>query len=197
MTGASIRIDANGDAEGNYTVLAVKFSNVSRPISSPVQAANTNKSHFSCHFELVPVGRFEYNTKTNYTTFNLTDRILWVKHRVPLDEPPCGYRNEKCRESDTRHRDSQIAAGVLGFIFIGAAIVTLFVYRKWKVEQEIAGLVWKIDSKDIVTHLPNDGFMDKTASKVKKKTTYQTYRIAFMYIYISSRTVSRRLEFSS
>ena len=163
VTGASIRIDDNGDAEGNYTVLAVKFNNVSRPMAL---STTVGKFHFFCHFEMVPVGRFDYNIKTNNTVFNLTDEIKWVKSRVPLAEPACGYRNEMCRESDTRYRDSQIAAGVLGFIFVSAAIVTLFVYRKWKVEQEIAGLVWKIDPKDIVSHLPADGYMDKTASKV-------------------------------
>ena len=101
--------------------------------------------------------------------FTLTDKISWVGTHVPLDEPPCGYRNEKCADSDNRLRDSQIAAGVLGCIFIAAVITTLFVYRKWKVEQEIAGLVWKIDPKDIISHHPADGsslLLDKSTSKV-------------------------------
>lgn len=101
--------------------------------------------------------------------FTLTDKILWVAgERAPLDEPPCGYRNERCSDSDTRLRDSQIAAGVLGCIFLAAVITTLFVYRKWKVEQEIAGLVWKIDPKDIISMSSQtaDGFMDKSTSKV-------------------------------
>lgn len=54
----------------------------------------------------------------------------------------------------------------MGSIFIAAAIITLFVYRKWKVEQEIAGLVWKIEPKDILNHQSADGFMDKSTSKV-------------------------------
>lgn len=60
MTGASIRIDDNGDSEGNYTVLAVKFSNVSRAIA----VAKMNPSTFYCHYEMVPVGRFDYNNST-------------------------------------------------------------------------------------------------------------------------------------
>lgn len=86
-----------------------------------------------------------------------------------MDEPKCGYRNERCSGPDTRLRDSQIAAGVLGFIFIGAVITTLFVYRKWKVEQEIAGLVWKIDPKDIVFHMPRDGSTMFDATKSTSK----------------------------
>ncbi|XP_057366529.1 receptor-type guanylate cyclase Gyc76C-like [Daphnia carinata] len=163
VTGASIRIDDNGDSEGNYTVLAVKFSNVSRAIAVSKMVPST----FYCHYEMVPVGRFDY---TNSTTpkFTLTDKISWVGQRAPMDEPPCGYGNEKCSDGDRRLRDSRIAAGVLGCIFIVAVIATLFVYRKWKVEQEIAGLVWKIDPKDIIpiSCQTADGFMDKSTSKL-------------------------------
>ena len=63
MTGASIRIDDNGDSEGNYTVLAVKFSNVSRSIA----LSKTSQTSFHCHYEMVPVGRFDYNTKNAKT----------------------------------------------------------------------------------------------------------------------------------
>ncbi len=99
----------------------------------------------------------------------MTDKIPWVGPKEPPDEPLCGYNNERCSDSDNRLRDSQIAAGVLGCIFIAAVITTLFVYRKWKVEQEIAGLVWKIDPKDIIPMSSQnaDGFMDKSTSKVK------------------------------
>ena len=86
---------------------------------------------------------------------------------APWDEPPCGYRNEKCQTADNRDRDSQIAAGILGFVLLVAAVSSIFFYRKWKVEQEIDGLVWKIDPNEIISHLPNDGgFMDKSTSKV-------------------------------
>ena len=64
MTGASIRIDDNGDSEGNYTVLAVKFSNVSRAIA----VAKMTTSAFYCHYEMMPVGRFDYTNYYNYTT---------------------------------------------------------------------------------------------------------------------------------
>lgn len=95
----------------------------------------------------------------------MTDSISWVGKREPLDEPPCGYANPNCRLPDNRLFNSKIAAGVLGFIFLAAVITTFFVYRKWKVEQEIAGLVWKIDPNDIISH-HGDGFNDKSTSKV-------------------------------
>ena len=100
-----------------------------------------------------------------FSTFANVD-IAWVNNRPPLDEPPCGYNFEKCRDTNYRYRDSQIAAGVLGGILLIAVIVMFFVYRKWKVEQEIAGLVWKVDPKDLSNHYFLGGFIDKSASKV-------------------------------
>lgn len=61
VTGASIRIDENGDSEGNYTVLAVKFNNVSRLLTQGKMVTN----FFYCHYEMVPVGRFDYFTNTS------------------------------------------------------------------------------------------------------------------------------------
>ena len=107
----------------------------------------------------------------NEQIFSQTTPIAWIGKRAPLDEPPCGYDYEKCRnESDNRIRNSQIAAGVLGTIFVAFVIVMLLVYRKWKVEQEIAGLVWKIDPKDVVA-FSADGFQDKSTSKVSSSIT--------------------------
>ncbi len=80
----------------------------------------------------------------------------------PLAEPLCGYRNEKCQKNDTRDRDSQIAAGVLGVVIVVAWLATLLFYRKWKVDQEIDGLVWKINPDEITPYWD----MDKSASKV-------------------------------
>jgi hypothetical protein len=59
-------------------------------------------------------------------------RIDWPKGYKPLDEPLCGYRGEKCKGSQGR---TEIAAGVLGGLLVFALIVTLSVYRKWKIEQ--------------------------------------------------------------
>lgn len=93
-----------------------------------------------------------------------TDTISWVGKRPPPDEPPCGYLYEKCRgEGDNRLRNSRISAGVLGGIFLLVILCTVYAYRKWKVEQEIAGLVWKIDSNELFDTTQN---MDRSTSKV-------------------------------
>lgn len=43
ITGATIKIDANGDSEGNFSVLALKPS----------------RENFSCNFQMVPVAYFQ------------------------------------------------------------------------------------------------------------------------------------------
>lgn len=47
VTGAEILIDKNGDAEGNFSVLALKDYNF------------TMKDGFSCNFHMVPIARFQ------------------------------------------------------------------------------------------------------------------------------------------
>jgi hypothetical protein len=66
-------------------------------------------------------------------------RIDWPKGYKPLDEPLCGYRGEKCKGSQGR---TEIAAGVLGGLLVFALIVTLSVYRKWKIEQARSSASW-------------------------------------------------------
>lgn len=46
VTGATIKIDGNGDSEGNFSVLALKPYHMSR-------------ENFSCDFHMVPVGYFQ------------------------------------------------------------------------------------------------------------------------------------------
>ncbi len=67
-----------------------------------------------------------------HNSFSPLIRIDWPKGYKPLDEPLCGYRGEKCKGSQGR---TEIAAGVLGGLLVFALIVTLSVYRKWKIEQ--------------------------------------------------------------
>jgi len=51
-------------------------------------------------------------------------------------------RDEKCPRGQGR---TEIVAGVLGGVFLFALIFMLYINRRWKVEQEIEGLMWKIN----------------------------------------------------
>lgn len=81
--------------------------------------------------------------------------IDWPGGRKPEDEPSCGFMNELCPKSDTQI-NSIIAAGVLALILFCAGVVTMSIYRKWKIEQEIEGLLWKIDPSEIHGYFGND-----------------------------------------
>ena len=147
VMGTSIRINEQGDSEGSYTILAAKFGNTSKPITS------SRLNSFHCHYEMVPVGRFEYNnSSSNRPELNLTGNISWVLGKVPNDEPSCGYRGEKCSKavSYDRQGGASISVGILGSLLLMAVLAALFFYHHCNVEQEIHGLAWKINPNDLV-----------------------------------------------
>lgn len=81
VTGSSIRIDDNGDSEGNYTVLAAKFSNISRLINT--------QAGFYCHFEMAPIGRFDYNSKTaipviKSNNISIFHDLNWILNHIAI-----------------------------------------------------------------------------------------------------------------
>lgn len=47
-------------------------------------------------------------------------------------------------------------ATVLGLILFCSLVVTLSIYRKWKIELEIEGLLWKIDPSDLLGYYNKD-----------------------------------------
>lgn len=80
----------------------------------------------------------------------------WPGKNKPEAEPGCGFHNEHCPKDDTYLR-SIVAAGVLAVLLFCAAVITMSIYRRWKIEQEIEGLLWKIDPSEIhgYPHLDN------------------------------------------
>ncbi|XP_064600660.1 receptor-type guanylate cyclase Gyc76C-like [Liolophura sinensis] len=125
IQGFLVHIDENGDAEGNYTVL------------SRQQGPDGN-------YAMRPVGHFEIQGKGTLPRFGFfrSKTIDWVDG-IPLDEPQCGYQGERCIPPQTYVLE--IVCGVLGGIVLITGIVVLIIYRNWRNEQEIAGLLWKID----------------------------------------------------
>lgn len=49
-----------------------------------------------------------------------------------------------------------IIAGILGLILFCAAVIVISIYRKWKIELEIEGLLWKIEPQEICGYFGND-----------------------------------------
>lgn len=82
-------------------------------------------------------------------------RIDWPSGSIPSDEPQCGFLNEHCTKDDG-HVMSMIVAGVLGLILFCSIVITISIYRKWKIELEIEGLLWKIEPHEIKGFFNND-----------------------------------------
>ncbi|KAK0058075.1 guanylate cyclase 32E, partial [Biomphalaria pfeifferi] len=78
IQGHMVYLDDNGDAEANYTVIAL-------------QPMNNSYGH-----GLKPVGRFIRSIKDRKLVNFLMDVDVFGDN-VPLDEPLCGYYNEWCR----------------------------------------------------------------------------------------------------
>ncbi|XP_075559752.1 guanylate cyclase 32E [Dermacentor variabilis] len=125
--GYMVRMDDNGDAEGNYTLIARKKSG----------------GHMGGAFGLFPVGVFELSGNGSaLPVLKLFDTIEWIKGAPPRDEPPCGFSGEKC-----------ILWKILGSISCGVlvllTIVAFAAYRYWAYEQALDRLLWKLDFHEI------------------------------------------------
>ena len=156
VSGNYIRIDSSGDSEGNFTAYALKKHDFT-------QISKFTGRTFTCSHYLMPVGEFHwhqdhFNSSSNQSVlggtkalpeYSFNKRIDWPKGFKPLDEPVCGYQEEKCQGGKGM---TEITAGVLGGLLVFALILTLSVYRKWKIEQEIEGLLWKINPESLQGH---------------------------------------------
>ncbi|KAJ8681432.1 hypothetical protein QAD02_017219, partial [Eretmocerus hayati] len=140
VSGATIKLDQRGDSEGNFSVLALRKDLL-------------HFNNFSCDYQMKPVGQFHQGENLAYRP---SEAIDWPGKNKPEAEPGCGFLNEHCPKDDS-HTRSVVAAGVLAVILFCAAVVTMSIYRRWKIEQEIEGLLWRIEPTEIhgYPHLDN------------------------------------------
>ncbi|CAL8104389.1 unnamed protein product [Orchesella dallaii] len=123
-TGHETKMDENGDAEGNFTLVALK-----------------NRSN---EFGLYPVGFFMRST-AQLPELTLTDTIDWVAGGPPVSQPECGFHGEKC-ESDG-FLLWVFGTGLLSIGFLTSAMY--LIYRHWRISRDMDALLWRIDKKDI------------------------------------------------
>lgn len=88
-------------------------------------------------------------------TINPNIEMRWPNGIRPNDEPSCGFENEHCPKPNTQLH-SIIAAAVLLVMLFCAGVIIMSIYRKWKIEQEIEGLLWKINREDIQNYFEKD-----------------------------------------
>lgn len=106
-----------------------------------------------------------------YKIIDATVKIDWPGEDRPFDQPSCGFNYELCPQGTT-HVYSMVAAGILGLILFCAAVIVMSIYRKWKIELEIEGLLWKIEPQEIFGYFGND--IVASPSKVRRVLAFQS-----------------------
>ncbi|XP_052127251.1 guanylate cyclase 32E-like, partial [Frankliniella occidentalis] len=137
VQGFDVLIDDNGDAEGNFSVVAALPDDEVR-------------------VSMQPVGYFVYNSANDtalpeFRYFDSSRQIQWVSGSPPRAEPLCGFHGERCTyRADWRLSLPVAAVAVL--LVVGA----VFALKHYRYEQKLACLLWKVDSRDI-TLIPAGG----------------------------------------
>ncbi|KAH8318573.1 hypothetical protein KR067_011793 [Drosophila pandora] len=136
--GYHVYIDENGDAAGNYTVLA---------------RGKVRNGRNQTVLGLRPVGTFSHrNSSLSSTSETLPDLNLfvpidWVGGSRPAAAPRCGFGGEKCV-----NYTGEISAAIAGGALLLLGLVSLVFYRNWRYEQELDSLLWKIDFREVQMH---------------------------------------------
>ncbi|XP_050503369.1 guanylate cyclase 32E [Diabrotica virgifera virgifera] len=143
IQGYDVFIDDNGDAEGNFTVVAL---------------LDDKEMNGTIRMSMQPVGYFQYKSNGSnkmsalpeFKYFDLDRPIQWVGGKLPRAEPKCGFYGEKCiYRIDWKLIASMILVSTIVIVGI------LFAVRHYRYEQKLACLLWKIDMKD-VTIIPTE-----------------------------------------
>ncbi|KRY10483.1 Guanylate cyclase 32E [Trichinella patagoniensis] len=136
MQGFEMQINEQGDAEGNFTLLTRQ---------------RLVDSRFNLTYGLIPSAYFiEKNETLPGLLFKRGLRVDWAGGKPPQDEPECGFRGEYC--VDQPSYAVEIVCGAIGIVMLIMAVVSFIYYRNRKYEQELAGLIWKINPKEIQFH---------------------------------------------
>uniref|UniRef100_A0A674D752 Guanylate cyclase n=1 Tax=Salmo trutta TaxID=8032 RepID=A0A674D752_SALTR len=90
-----------------------------------------------------------YNGTNKEIIWSSTERIHWPKGSPPLDNPPCVFSSDDPICIDGR---STVGSGLALIIF---GISSFLIYRKLKLEKELAGMLWRIKWEDLQFESPN------------------------------------------
>ncbi|XP_039285437.1 guanylate cyclase 32E [Nilaparvata lugens] len=131
VQGHTVYIDENGDAEGNFSVVAL---------------LDDKEVNGSVRMSMQPVGYFQFKANTSeLPEFKYYDekRIQWVGGKQPLAEPICGFSGRGCIKPRWKMDLTVLTVGFFLTIAIAACL------KHYRYEQKLACLLWKIDIKDV------------------------------------------------
>ncbi|XP_044004854.1 atrial natriuretic peptide receptor 1-like isoform X4 [Aphidius gifuensis] len=125
-----VNIDENGDRIADYSLLDMDMETSKFEIVANYYGANKT-------LEYVP-GK----------------RIHWSGGRLepPPDTPKCGYDGSLC--PDNTLPGYAILSIVLSSIVVGLIVVSIIMYRHYKLEAEIASMTWKVHWEDVIVVAP-------------------------------------------
>ncbi|XP_017785068.1 PREDICTED: guanylate cyclase 32E [Nicrophorus vespilloides] len=154
IQGHDVFIDANGDAEGNFTVVAL---------------LDDQEMNGTLRMSMQPVGYFHYIANGSNLPLSLslpefkyldeTKPIQWVGGRLPRAEPKCGFKGEKC----IYRMDWRLVGAICSVTIVGL-VGALFALKHYRYEQKLACLLWKIDMRE-VTIIPTETTETTTRNK--------------------------------
>ncbi|KAM4690328.1 atrial natriuretic peptide receptor 1 [Rhinophrynus dorsalis] len=122
-----MKIDDNGDRENDYSLW-----DMYEPHGTFQIVANYNGTLRS----IIPVNGRE---------------IHWPGNRIPKDVPYCGFDNSNPECNKTTFSTLEIMSIVICFILLATTISSIFIYRKLRLEKELAAELWRIRWEDIQT----------------------------------------------
>ncbi|KAJ8261211.1 hypothetical protein COCON_G00169340 [Conger conger] len=97
----------------------------------------------------------DYNGTNKEIIWSETEKIQWPKGSPPLDNPPCVFSMEDPSCSDAQLPVLGIVAVGSGLALIIFGISSFLIYRKLKLEKELAGMLWRIRWEELQFESPN------------------------------------------
>ncbi|XP_056141671.1 atrial natriuretic peptide receptor 1-like [Lampris incognitus] len=136
-----VQIDENGDRETDFALW---------------DTADTNSSVF----QIVLV----YNSSEEQLTAIPGTVLHWPGGAVPPDIPFCGFKNDNSVCLAKTVPIHQMVSIVVAFIVIMVVTITVFIYRRLKLEKELVAQLWRISWDDI--HMENLDKVLRSGSKL-------------------------------
>uniref|UniRef100_A0A8C5BDD3 Guanylate cyclase n=1 Tax=Gadus morhua TaxID=8049 RepID=A0A8C5BDD3_GADMO len=96
-----------------------------------------------------------YNGTNKEIVWSQTEKIHWPSGGPPLDNPPCVFSTDDPSCNDGHLPVLGIVAVGSGLALIVFGISSFLIYRKLKLEKELAGMLWRIKWEDLQFESPN------------------------------------------
>ncbi|RWS09764.1 guanylate cyclase 32E-like protein, partial [Dinothrombium tinctorium] len=123
ILGFSVTIDENGDAEGNYSLLAL------------IESSDSTAS-------MEPVGRFTYQNNQSLPSLYIERPIAWISGHPPKAEPKCGFTGEFCVTKPNWM--------LIGICLVSGCLILIASAFAFRYEHKLACLLWKVEMKDVL-----------------------------------------------